>query len=89
MDVLLSIVDLFEERYHLKPRLGKIDITLYRDDLYTGLKPALGQTSVPFSIDGRSVVLIDGVLFTGRTVGFFTRAFRSRSPRLRWSFGLD
>lgn len=63
------IVELFAERYHHKPKLGKIDITLYRDDLYTGLeKPALGLTSVPFSIDGRTIVLIDDVLFTGRTV---------------------
>lgn len=51
------------------PPVGGIDITLYRDDLYTGLeKPVLGDTDIPFSIDGASVVLVDDVLFTGRTV---------------------
>ena len=48
---------------------GSIDITLYRDDLYTGLeRPVLGVTDVPFSIDGRDVLLVDDVLFTGRTI---------------------
>ncbi len=52
-----------------RPRLGSIDITLYRDDLYTGLeKPILGETSIPFDLSGRGVVLVDDVLFTGRTV---------------------
>ena len=49
--------------------VGEIDITLYRDDLYTGLeKPVLGQTRLPFSVTGATVVLVDDVLFTGRTV---------------------
>lgn len=52
-----------------RPALGTIDITLYRDDLYTGLeKPSLGETRIPFELDGRVVVLVDDVLFTGRTV---------------------
>ena len=51
------------------PDLGAIDITLYRDDLYTGLeKPNFGATELPFQLDGTSVVLVDDVLFTGRTV---------------------
>lgn len=52
-----------------KPDLGAIDITLYRDDLYTGLeKPSFGATELPFDLDGACVVLVDDVLFTGRTV---------------------
>ncbi len=52
-----------------RPGLGTIDITLYRDDLYTGLeKPSLGETHIPFELNGRVVVLVDDVLFTGRTV---------------------
>lgn len=52
-----------------RPRVGSIDITLYRDDLYTGLeKPVLGETRIPFDLSGRGVVLVDDVLFTGRTV---------------------
>lgn len=52
-----------------RPRLGSLDITLYRDDLYTGLeKPILGETRIPFDLTGTGVVLVDDVLFTGRTV---------------------
>jgi pyrimidine operon attenuation protein/uracil phosphoribosyltransferase len=49
--------------------IGKIDITLYRDDLSTlGPQPIVGPTHLPFVVDGRTVVLVDDVLFTGRTV---------------------
>jgi pyrimidine operon attenuation protein / uracil phosphoribosyltransferase len=49
--------------------MGILDITLYRDDLQTGgKKPHLGKTDIPFSLDGKKVVLIDDVLFTGRTI---------------------
>ncbi|NOY27348.1 MAG: bifunctional pyr operon transcriptional regulator/uracil phosphoribosyltransferase PyrR [Oligoflexia bacterium] len=52
-----------------RPQVGTLDITLYRDDLYTGLeKPTLGVSSIPFELAGRHVVLVDDVLFTGRTV---------------------
>ncbi len=51
------------------PPVGAIDITLYRDDLYTGLeKPSFGATQLPFDLNGACVVLVDDVLFTGRTV---------------------
>ncbi|MBA4396519.1 MAG: bifunctional pyr operon transcriptional regulator/uracil phosphoribosyltransferase PyrR, partial [Syntrophus sp. (in: bacteria)] len=46
-----------------------LDITLYRDDLRTSnKKPRLGKTDIPFSLDDKKVVLIDDVLFTGRTI---------------------
>ncbi len=49
--------------------LGILDITLYRDDLQTSHpKPRLGKTDIPFSLDKKKVVLIDDVLFTGRTI---------------------
>lgn len=52
-----------------EPLLGETDITLYRDDLYTGLEnPSLGVTRLPFSVDGARIILVDDVLFTGRTV---------------------
>jgi pyrimidine operon attenuation protein/uracil phosphoribosyltransferase len=52
-----------------RPSTGSVDITLYRDDLYTGLeKPVLGDTDLPFSLSGMGVILVDDVLFTGRTV---------------------
>jgi pyrimidine operon attenuation protein/uracil phosphoribosyltransferase len=48
--------------------IGTLDIGLYRDDLDTRPKTRIGPTSVPESIDGRTVVLVDDVLFTGRTI---------------------
>jgi pyrimidine operon attenuation protein/uracil phosphoribosyltransferase len=52
------------------PALGAIDITLYRDDVFEGLpKPEVGSTELPgHSIAGRTVVLVDDVLYTGRTI---------------------
>lgn len=49
---------------------GELDITLYRDDLMqVGPRPVVGKTSLPGDgIDGRTVVIVDDVLFTGRTV---------------------
>jgi len=48
---------------------GVLDITLYRDDLLSGTgKPKLGKTEIPFSLDGKIVVLVDDVIFTGRTI---------------------
>ena len=47
---------------------GKLDITLYRDDLQTiGPRPVVGETSLP-DLDGRVVAVVDDVLYTGRTV---------------------
>lgn len=46
---------------------GKLDITFYRDDIRDELHVA-NQTSIPFSIENKNVVLIDDVLFTGRTI---------------------
>jgi pyrimidine operon attenuation protein/uracil phosphoribosyltransferase len=48
---------------------GKLDITLYRDDLQAvGVSPVVGETSLPGSLDGRTVVIVDDVLHTGRTI---------------------
>ena len=46
---------------------GKLDITFYRDDIRKELHVA-NRTDIPFSIEGKKVVLIDDVLYTGRTV---------------------
>lgn len=49
--------------------LGVIDITMYRDDVLRKLKqPRVQTTEIPFDIDGKTVILVDDVLFTGRTV---------------------
>jgi pyrimidine operon attenuation protein/uracil phosphoribosyltransferase len=46
---------------------GKLDITFYRDDIRKELHVA-NQTNIPFSIEGKKVILIDDVLYTGRTI---------------------
>lgn len=49
---------------------GALDITLYRDDLMrhpVGPQPLVRRTEIPFSIDDRTIVLVDDVLYTGRT----------------------
>ncbi len=49
--------------------LGKLDITLYRDDLSAiGPIPRVGETTLPGQLEGRTVVIVDDVLYTGRTV---------------------
>ena len=49
--------------------VGVLDITLYRDDLSTlAYQPIVHETQIPFSINDKKVVLVDDVLFTGRTV---------------------
>ncbi len=48
------------------PKLGSVDIALYRDDVR--LRPEIGPTELPFALDGVNVVLVDDVLYTGRTV---------------------
>jgi pyrimidine operon attenuation protein/uracil phosphoribosyltransferase len=48
---------------------GALDITLYRDDLETvGPKPVIGETHIPADLTGKHVVIVDDVLYTGRTV---------------------
>ena len=50
---------------------GSLDITLYRDDLMRhalGPQPLVRRTEIPFSIDDRQILLVDDVLYTGRTI---------------------
>lgn len=49
--------------------MGALDITLYRDDLTTlDVHPVIHKTEVPFALAGKKVILVDDVLYTGRTV---------------------
>ena len=49
--------------------VGSIDITLYRDDLSeTGAMARVGKTNIPFSVEGREIILCDDVIMTGRSV---------------------
>ena len=63
------IVSSIRERENVDVPNGALDITLYRDDLQTvGPRPVVGPTNLPWAIDGKRVVIVDDVLFTGRTV---------------------
>jgi pyrimidine operon attenuation protein/uracil phosphoribosyltransferase len=63
------ITRLIEEVEGIKVPRGSLDITLYRDDLLGKLEqPRLQGTDIPFDMTGKDVVLVDDVLFTGRTI---------------------
>jgi len=63
------IVSDINEREKADVPQGALDITLYRDDLQTvGPRPVVGQTRIPVDIEGKHVVIVDDVLYTGRTV---------------------
>jgi len=51
------------------PPLGNVDITLYRDDAATAMpNPRIGPSSIPVPLDRRVVILVDDVVYTGRTI---------------------
>ncbi|UCD16117.1 MAG: bifunctional pyr operon transcriptional regulator/uracil phosphoribosyltransferase PyrR [Candidatus Omnitrophota bacterium] len=63
------IQQIIEEIERIKVPLGILDITLYRDDLTTiGTNPIVKETRIGFDLNEKVVILIDDVLFTGRTV---------------------
>jgi pyrimidine operon attenuation protein / uracil phosphoribosyltransferase len=65
----LRLARMIAEIARVTPPVGALDITLYRDDLtMVGAQPELRGTEIPVSIDGRTVVVVDDVLFTGRSV---------------------
>ena len=52
-----------------RPPTGQLDITLYRDDLSTvGPRPVVNKTEIPGDVTDRAIVLVDDVLYTGRTI---------------------
>src|SRR5260370_30998398 len=63
--------------------VGTLDITFYRDDLSTlGPKPVVQEKEIGFSIEGKNIVLVDDVLFTGRTTrASLVALFSHRPPR--------
>ena len=63
------IVRIIEEREQTTVHRGSLDITLYRDDLQTvGPRPVVGPTDLPWNLEGKNVVIVDDVLYTGRTI---------------------
>lgn len=68
-DLARRLAARLQERLGRPAALGTLDINLYRDD-WTSLagKPRIGRSHIPENVDGRIIVLVDDVLFTGRTV---------------------
>ncbi|WP_045212332.1 bifunctional pyr operon transcriptional regulator/uracil phosphoribosyltransferase PyrR [Desulfonatronovibrio magnus] len=69
VDLAARIKDIIKRRTGYDTRLGKLDINLYRDD-WTNLSstPTINSTEITFSITGKTLILVDDVLFTGRTI---------------------
>jgi pyrimidine operon attenuation protein/uracil phosphoribosyltransferase len=63
-----AFAEALEEIDGLRPPVGTLDVALYRDDI--GIRPVLPEavTDIPVDLDGAVVVLVDDVLFTGRTI---------------------
>ena len=49
-------------------KIGRLDTTFYRDDVGIKIKPVIEITDIPFEIDGKDIILVDDVLFTGRSI---------------------
>jgi pyrimidine operon attenuation protein/uracil phosphoribosyltransferase len=63
------IADKIEQLEGTRPPTGQLDITLYRDDLSTvGPRPVVNKTEIPVDVTDSTIVLVDDVLYTGRTV---------------------
>jgi pyrimidine operon attenuation protein/uracil phosphoribosyltransferase len=63
------VAEALHQRMKLAEPLGKLNITFYRDDFDTlGLHPQVSPSYLPADIDGRDIILVDDVLYTGRTI---------------------
>lgn len=61
------LVQAIEQVFSTKMKYGMLDITFYRDDVRKGIRVA-NKTDISFSIENKKVVLVDDVLYTGRTI---------------------
>ncbi len=67
--VAARIADILKKTYHTTCSVGSLDITLYRDDVSEiGSQPLVKETNIPFEIEGKTILLVDDVLYTGRTI---------------------
>ncbi len=68
VEVARRIVDHIEQIEGVRPELGVVDVSMHRDDLSTrGRMTAVVPTQLPVDLDGRPLVIVDDVLFTGRS----------------------
>ncbi|MEZ4585753.1 MAG: bifunctional pyr operon transcriptional regulator/uracil phosphoribosyltransferase PyrR [Gemmatimonadales bacterium] len=69
VELSIRLAELIQRSEGRAVPLGKLDITLYRDDLQSvGARPVVGETKLPRELDGQTVVIVDDVLYTGRTI---------------------
>jgi pyrimidine operon attenuation protein / uracil phosphoribosyltransferase len=63
------LVQQLQSAHNQKVVMGVLDITLYRDDLSTlGSQPVVGKTTIDFDVTDKKIILIDDVIYTGRTI---------------------
>jgi len=62
------VAKLIKELEGSEVKVGELDITLYRDDFTRLSNPLIRKTSLPFNVNEKTIVIVDDVLFTGRTV---------------------
>ena len=63
-----ELVDRIREIEGVDVPLGSLDISFYRDDFQTHFSPEVHATDIPFDVDGKRIVLVDDILYTGRTI---------------------
>lgn len=69
VDIARRLAQRLKEIEGIDVPVGALDVTLYRDDLgKVGPHPKVRKTEIPFSIDNKKVILVDDVLYTGRTI---------------------
>ena len=67
--IAARLAEHIQELESVRVPVGAVDIALYRDDASTALpKPQIGRSEIPFAVEGHRIVLVDDVLYTGRTV---------------------
>ena len=64
----LELAKRIEQIEGIKIPVGSLDISFYRDDVALHIAPEVHTTNIPFSVDGRTIILVDDVLYTGRTI---------------------
>ena len=63
------LVELIHKHRNIEVKFGTVDVTFHRDDFRTRLPfPEVGATQIPFGVDNLHILLVDDVLYTGRTV---------------------
>lgn len=67
-DIAEALAGEIEAIEGIKPPVGKLDISFYRDDVSRRLAPIVQETQINFDVDDKNIILVDDVLYSGRTV---------------------